>query len=52
MQRSFPLWGTCLGFEVLFMLTKASTNVLEQCQGYDFATELTFMPGIEFCFCI
>jgi gamma-glutamyl hydrolase len=44
MQRSFPLWGTCLGFEVLFMLTRSSTDVLEQCQGYDFATELTFMP--------
>lgn len=46
MKRSFPLWGTCLGFETLFMLTKASSNVLEPCKGYDYATELTFMPGI------
>lgn len=44
MKRSFPLWGTCLGFETLFMLTRASSDVLEPCKGYDYATELTFMP--------
>ena len=45
MQKIFPIWGTCLGFEVMFMLTKGSTDVLEQCKGYNFATELIFMPG-------
>ncbi|CAF1260667.1 unnamed protein product [Adineta steineri] len=43
-QRVFPIWGTCLGFEVLLMLTRRSTDVLEPCKGYDFATELTFTP--------
>ncbi|CAF3252353.1 unnamed protein product, partial [Rotaria sp. Silwood2] len=43
-QRSFPIWGTCLGFEVLLMLTKCSTDIFEPCRGYDYATELTFMP--------
>ena len=47
MQKSFPLWGTCLGFETLLMLTSRSMDVLDHCKGYDFATELTFMPGIE-----
>ncbi|CAF1231256.1 unnamed protein product [Rotaria sp. Silwood1] len=44
-QKSFPLWGTCLGFEVLLMLTRSSTGILEPCQGYNYATELTFMPN-------
>ncbi|CAF1181881.1 unnamed protein product [Rotaria sordida] len=44
-QKSFPVWGTCLGFEVLLMLTRSSTDILEPCQGYDYATELTFMPN-------
>ncbi len=48
MQKSFPIWGTCLGFETLLMLTRRSTDILERCNGYDFATELTFMPGIKF----
>lgn len=47
MKKSFPIWGTCLGFETLLMLTRASSDVLEQCKGYDYATELTFMPGIK-----
>ena len=50
MQRSFPIWGTCLGFEVLLMLTRGSTDILEPCKGYDYATELTLTPGIELCF--
>lgn len=47
-QKIFPIWGTCLGFEVLLMLTRRSINILDTCKGYDFATELTFMPGIHF----
>ncbi|CAF0762035.1 unnamed protein product [Rotaria sordida] len=43
-QKIFPLWGTCLGFEVLLMLTRCSTDIMEPCRGYDYATELTFMP--------
>ncbi|CAF5166664.1 unnamed protein product [Rotaria sp. Silwood1] len=27
------------------MLTRSSTGILEPCQGYDYATELTFMPN-------
>ncbi|CAF0729107.1 unnamed protein product [Adineta ricciae] len=46
-QKSFPIWGTCLGFEVLFMLTRHSTTILDHCNGYDFATELTFMPDAD-----
>ena len=45
MQKSFPIWGTCLGFETLLMLTRRSTGILDNCRGYNFATELTFMPG-------
>ena len=44
-KKVFPIWGTCLGFEVLFMLTKGATDCLEQCKGYNFATEVTFTPG-------
>ncbi|CAF4650946.1 unnamed protein product, partial [Rotaria sp. Silwood2] len=44
-QKIFPVWGTCLGFEVLLMLTRASTGILEPCQGDDYATELIFMPN-------
>jgi len=44
MQKVFPIWGTCLGFETLLMLTRRSTNILDHCKGYNFATELTFMP--------
>ncbi|CAF4862084.1 unnamed protein product [Rotaria sp. Silwood1] len=43
-QKIFPLWGTCLGFEVLLMLTRCSTDILEPCKAYDYATEVTFMP--------
>ncbi|CAF3504123.1 unnamed protein product [Rotaria socialis] len=43
-SKLFPVWGTCLGFEVLLMLTRSSIDILEPCKGYDFATELTFMP--------
>ncbi|UJR33393.1 hypothetical protein I4U23_020840 [Adineta vaga] len=42
-QKSFPIWGTCLGFEVLLMLTRHSTDILDTCKGNDFATELIFM---------
>ena len=42
---SFPIWGTCLGFEVLLMLTKGSVNVLDTCEGYDFATNINFTPS-------
>ena len=42
----FPIWGTCLGFEVLFMLTKGSAAIMDSCNSYDYATSLTFMPGI------
>ncbi|CAF1668513.1 unnamed protein product [Rotaria magnacalcarata] len=47
-SKLFPVWGTCLGFEVLLMLTRSSIDILEPCKGYDFATELTFMPGYDF----
>jgi len=42
MQKVFPIWGTCLGFETLLMLTRRSTNILDHCKGYNFATELNF----------
>ena len=47
MQKSFPIWGTCLGFETLLMLTRRSTDILDHCKGNNFATELTFMPGTK-----
>lgn len=46
MQKSFPIWGTCLGFETLLMLTSRSMDILDRCKGYDYATELNFLPGI------
>jgi hypothetical protein len=52
MQKSFPIWGTCLGFETLLMLTRAADDILSRCNGYNYATEITLMPGIEHCFCI
>ncbi len=47
MQNSFPIWGTCLGFETLLMLTRRSIGILDHCNGYNYATELTFMAGNE-----
>jgi hypothetical protein len=47
MQKVFPIWGTCLGFETLLMLTRRSTNILDHCKGYNFATELNFTAGNE-----
>jgi len=44
MQKSFPIWGTCLGFETLLMLTRASEEILDLCNGYNYATEVTLMP--------
>jgi hypothetical protein len=52
MQKIFPIWGTCLGFETLLMLTRGSIDILDRCHGYNYATELTITPGTEFCFAI
>ena len=48
MQKSFPIWGTCLGFETLLMLTGRSVDIPDKCQAYDYATELKFTPGLNF----
>ena len=40
----FPVWGTCLGFELLLCLA-AGKNYLTTCSSYDRALPLTFRSG-------
>ncbi|KAL3219018.1 hypothetical protein MRX96_031175 [Rhipicephalus microplus] len=42
----FPLWGTCLGFEVLSRLA-IDKLVLRLCQGHDLALPLNFVRGFR-----
>lgn len=42
----FPLWGTCLGFELLNLLA-AKKNWMKACSAEDLATSLNFEKGFE-----
>ncbi|KAK2175337.1 hypothetical protein NP493_738g01009 [Ridgeia piscesae] len=42
----FPLWGTCLGFELLANLA-AEENILEQCHADNVLMPLHFSPGFK-----
>lgn len=44
-NKMFPIWGTCLGFEVLLMLTRESTINMDSCKASNYATTLDFMFG-------
>ena len=41
----FPVWGTCLGFELLTYLSAGKRNILTSCSSYDRALNLNFLPG-------
>ena len=41
----FPLWGTCLGFELLLYLSAGKQNYLTACNSYDRALTVTFLEG-------
>jgi hypothetical protein len=41
----FPVWGTCLGFELLFVLSANRTDLREACNISYTPMSLTFRPG-------
>ena len=41
----FPIWGTCLGFELLTVLT-AEKNLLKSTDTEDITLNLQFAPGL------
>ena len=41
----FPVWGTCLGFELLLYLSAGKENYLTACNSYDRALNVTFLEG-------
>ena len=43
----FPVLGICLGFELMLYLS-AGTNLLTNCDSYNQALKLDFLPGILF----
>ncbi|XP_032242686.1 gamma-glutamyl hydrolase [Nematostella vectensis] len=40
----FPLWGTCLGFELLFVLASKGQHTPEKCKAENYAIPLRFQP--------
>jgi len=43
-KEVFPLWGTCLGFELLNTIT-AGQNVLQDTDAENITLPLDFVPG-------
>lgn len=41
----FPIWGTCLGFELLLYLAAGKKNYLTACNSYDRALPMNFTSG-------
>ena len=41
----FPLWGTCLGFELLSVLTSGTDAVLSAVDAENISLPLDFVPG-------
>ncbi len=41
----FPVWGTCLGFELLLYLSAGKKNYLTTCNSYNRALSLNFSSG-------
>lgn len=41
----FPVWGTCLGFELLAVLSANKTDVRKTCDVIGVAVPLKFKPG-------
>jgi len=41
----FPVWGTCLGFELLFAFSANHTDRRKACNITDVPLSITFKPG-------
>jgi glutamine amidotransferase PdxT len=41
----FPMWGTCLGFELLIVISANNTDQRKECGVIDVSLPLTFRPG-------
>jgi gamma-glutamyl hydrolase len=44
----FPVWGTCLGFELLTYLANGNKNILADFDAENVALPLEFKPGKHF----
>ncbi len=42
----FPIWGTCLGFEMLCVIQQGSTAVLSGYDADNYTIPLQLIPGI------
>lgn len=41
----FPIWGTCLGFEMLVLMANGNVPNLKNCNSYDQALPLDLLKG-------
>ena len=41
----FPIWGTCLGFEMLALMANENVPNLKSCNSYDQPLPLDFLEG-------
>ena len=41
----FPIWGTCLGFEMLALMANENVPNLKSCSSYDQPLPLDFLEG-------
>ena len=43
----FPIYGICLGYELLTVLVDGTRGILTNCSSDDVALKLNFYPGIN-----
>ncbi len=43
----YPVWGTCLGFELLTVVAANETRWLTKCNSTDYATNLNFENNLD-----
>ena len=43
----FPIWGTCLGFELITYLSNNNNDLREDCKSSNEALPIKFKPGIK-----
>jgi len=43
----FPVWGTCLGYELMSVLQNNEVDIRVNCSAYNTSNSLTLTPGIQ-----